>query len=92
MICTAKAVIDETFPSYVFPSSIGVCSGQASEPHVLAANGTRDCLLSIGYRPIEVTPGDFTASVPADTIRAPSHSFTAGLASHSTAGAGRYVA
>jgi hypothetical protein len=31
---------------------------------------TSDCLLSIGYRPLEVTTGDFSASLPADTIHA----------------------
>ncbi|GGU93753.1 pyruvate decarboxylase [Streptomyces filipinensis] len=72
-ISTAKAVIDETFPYYV-----GIYNGQASEPHVRAAIETSDCLLSIGYRPIEVTTGDFTASLPADTIRARSHSVDIG--------------
>jgi hypothetical protein len=65
VINTAKAVIDETFPHYV-----GIYNGKASEPHVREAIETSDCLLSIGYRPIEVTTGDFTASLPADTIRA----------------------
>src|SRR5262249_29509898 len=33
-----------------------------------------DCLLAIGYRPIEVTTGDFTASLPVNTIHARPHS------------------
>lgn len=73
VISTAKAVIDETFPYYV-----GIYNGQASEPHTRAAIESSDCLLSIGYRPIEVTTGDFTASLPADTIRARSHSVDIG--------------
>jgi len=37
-----------------------------------------DCLLSIGYRPIDGTSGDFTASLPATTIRARGHSVDVG--------------
>ena len=70
---TAKAVIDETFPYYV-----GLYNGKASEPHVRAAIETSDCLLAIGYRPIEVTTGDFTAKLPADTIHARAHSVDVG--------------
>ncbi|MGW5465133.1 alpha-keto acid decarboxylase family protein [Streptomyces sp. NPDC003996] len=73
VISTAKAVIDETFPYYV-----GVYNGGASEAHVRAAIESSDCLLSIGYRPIEVTTGDFTAVLPANTIRAHSHSVDVG--------------
>jgi indolepyruvate decarboxylase len=73
VINTAKAVIDETCPSY-----IGTYSGKASEPHVREAIETSDCLLSIGYRPIEVTTGDFTAALPPDTIRARGHSVDVG--------------
>ena len=39
---------------------------------------TSDCLLSIGYRPLEVTTGDFSASLPADTIHARGHSVDVG--------------
>ena len=70
---TAKAVIDETFPHY-----LGVYNGAASEPHVREAIETSDCLLSIGYRPIEANSGDFTASLPANTIRARGHSVDVG--------------
>jgi indolepyruvate decarboxylase len=73
VINTAKAVIDETFPNY-----LGIYNGKASEPHVLEAIETSDCLLSIGYRPIEVTTGDFTASLPANTIHARGHSVDVG--------------
>src|SRR6516225_5714344 len=73
VINTAKAVIDETFPHY-----LGIYNGKASEPHVREAIETSDCLLSIGFRPIEVTTGDFTASLPADTIRARGHSVDVG--------------
>jgi indolepyruvate decarboxylase len=73
VINTAKAVIDETFPHY-----LGIYNGKASEPHVRETIEASDCLLSIGYRPIEVTTGDFTASLPADTIRARGHSVDVG--------------
>jgi indolepyruvate decarboxylase len=72
-INTAKAVIDETFPHY-----LGIYNGKASEPHVREAIETSDCLLSIGYRPIEVTTGDFTAALPANTIHARGHSVDIG--------------
>src|SRR5262249_35068056 len=64
---------DETFPHYS-----GIYSGKASEPHVREAIETSDCLLAVGYRPIEVTTGDFSASLPADTIRARGHSVDVG--------------
>ncbi|MGW4768655.1 alpha-keto acid decarboxylase family protein [Nocardia sp. NPDC004278] len=70
---TAKAVIDETFPYYV-----GVYNGRASAQHTLDAMETSDCLLCIGYRPIEVTTGDFTAALPADTIHLRGHSVDVG--------------
>src|SRR5215475_3807955 len=73
VISTAKAVIDETLPHY-----LGIYNGKASEPHVREAIETSDCLLSIGYRPIEVTTGDFTASLPVDAIRARGHSVDVG--------------
>ena len=73
VINTAKAVIDESFPHY-----LGIYNGKASAPHVREAIESSDCLLSIGYRPIEVTTGDFTASLPADTIHARSHSVDVG--------------
>ena len=70
---TAKAVIDETFPRYV-----GIYNGGASEPHVREAIETSDCLFSVAYRPIEVTTGDFTAALPANTIHARGHSVDVG--------------
>jgi indolepyruvate decarboxylase len=73
VINMAKAVIDETFPHYV-----GIYMGKASEPHVREAIETSDCLLAIGYRPIEVTTGDFSASLPANTIHARGHSVDVG--------------
>jgi indolepyruvate decarboxylase len=73
VINAAKAVIDETFPHY-----LGIYGGKASEPYVREAIETSDCLLSIGYRPIEVTTGDFTALLPADTIHARGHSVDVG--------------
>jgi indolepyruvate decarboxylase len=72
-INAAKAVVDETFSHY-----LGIYAGKASEPHVREAIEASDCLLSIGYRPIEVTTGDFTASLPADTIHARGHSVDVG--------------
>jgi indolepyruvate decarboxylase len=73
VINTAKAVIDETFPNYV-----GIYLGKPSEPHVRQAIEGSDCLLSIGYRPLEVTTGDFTATLPANTIHARGHSVDVG--------------
>src|SRR4029453_7038969 len=67
-IVAAKAVIDETFARYV-----GIYNGKASEPHERDAIETSDCLLAIGYRPIEVTTGHFSASLPATTIHARGH-------------------
>jgi indolepyruvate decarboxylase len=64
-INAAKAVIDETFTHY-----LGIYNGKASEPNVSEAIETSDCLLAIGYRPIEVTTGDFTATLPTNTIHA----------------------
>jgi indolepyruvate decarboxylase len=62
---TSKAVIDETFAHY-----LGVYNGRASLPEVREAIEDSDCLLAIGYRPIDLTTGDFTGSLPADTIHA----------------------
>jgi indolepyruvate decarboxylase len=69
----AKAVIDETFPYYA-----GIYNGKASEPYTREAIEESDCLLSIAYRPIDGTSGDFTASLPADTIGARGHSVDIG--------------
>jgi len=69
----AKAVIDETFPYYA-----GIYNGKASPPDTRQAIEASDCLLSIAYRPIDGTSGDFTASLPADTIRARGHSVDIG--------------
>src|SRR5262249_26183640 len=69
VINTAKGVIDETFPHY-----LGIYSGKASEPHVRETIESSDCLLTVGYRPIEVTTGDFTAALPANTITARAYS------------------
>ena len=68
-INAAKAVMDETFPHY-----IGIYAGKGSEPGVRETIETSDCLLAIGYRPIEVTTGDFTALLPAGTIHARGYS------------------
>jgi indolepyruvate decarboxylase len=73
VINAAKSVIDETFQHY-----LGIYSGKASEPHVREAIETSDCLLAIGYRPLEVTTGDFSASLPANTIHARGHSVDVG--------------
>ena len=69
----AKAVIDETFAYYA-----GVYNGKASAPQTREAIEGADCLLSIGYRPIDGTSGDYTASLPADTIRARAHAVDVG--------------
>jgi indolepyruvate decarboxylase len=72
-INAAKAVIDETFPHF-----LGIYGGRSSEPYVRESIETSDGLLSIGYRPIEVTTGDFTASLPTDAIHAHGHSVDVG--------------
>jgi indolepyruvate decarboxylase len=69
----AKAVIDETFAYYA-----GIYNGKASAPQTLEAIEGGDCLLSIGYRQIDDTTGGFTASLPADTIRARGHAVDIG--------------
>ena len=69
----AKSVIDETFRHY-----IGIYGGKASEPGVREAIENSDCLLAIGYRPIEVTTGDFTSVLPANTIHARAYSVDVG--------------
>jgi TPP-dependent 2-oxoacid decarboxylase len=73
VIDAAKAVVDETFAHY-----LGIYNGKASDPQVRQAIETSDCLLAIGHRPIEVTTGDFTASLPANTIHARGHSVDVG--------------
>lgn len=70
---TAKAVIDETFPYYV-----GLYNGKASQPGVREAIENSDCLLSIGYRAVDLTTGDFTGSLPASTIHVRGHSVDVG--------------
>ena len=69
----AKGVIDETFPYYA-----GIYNGKASPPQTREAVEDSDCLLTIGYRPIDGTSGDFTATLPADTIRLRGHSVDIG--------------
>jgi indolepyruvate decarboxylase len=73
VVNAAKAVIDETSPRFV-----GVYGGKASEPYVRESIETSDCLLAVGYRPIEVTTGDFTASLPAGTLHARGYSVDVG--------------
>jgi indolepyruvate decarboxylase len=70
---TAKAVIDETFPYY-----LGLYNGQGSQPHVREGIENSDCLLTIGYRPVDLTTGDFTAALPANTIHLRGHSVDVG--------------
>jgi indolepyruvate decarboxylase len=69
----AKAMIDETFPYYA-----GIYNGKASDSYTREAIEASDCLLSIAYRPIDGTSGDFTASLPAGMIRARGHSVDVG--------------
>jgi indolepyruvate decarboxylase len=73
VINAAKGVIDESFPHYV-----GIYAGKASEPLAQPAIENSDCLIAVGYRPIEVTTGDFTATLPAGTIHARGHSVDVG--------------
>jgi len=69
----AKAVIDETFPYYA-----GIYNGKASLPYTREAIEGSDCLLSVAYRPIDGTSGDFTASLPVGTIQVRGHSVDIG--------------
>jgi indolepyruvate decarboxylase len=73
VVNAAKAVIDETFPHYA-----GIYNGKASAPQTREAIEGSDCVLAIGYRPIDGTSGDFTAALPANTIRARGHSVDIG--------------
>jgi indolepyruvate decarboxylase len=73
VVATAKATIDETHPHFA-----GVYNGAASEAGTREAVENSDCLLSIGYRPIDLTTGDFTGSLPAGTIHARGHSVDIG--------------
>jgi indolepyruvate decarboxylase len=73
VVNAAKAVIDETFPHYA-----GIYNGKGSAPQTREAIEGSDCLLSIGYRPIDGTSGDFTAELPANTIRARGHAVDIG--------------
>ncbi|CAB3646696.1 Indole-3-pyruvate decarboxylase [Paraburkholderia sediminicola] len=73
VINAAKGVIDESFPYYA-----GIYAGKGSEPGVRETIESSDCVLAVGYRPIEVTTGDFTASLPAGTIHARGHAVDVG--------------
>jgi len=73
VISSAKAVIDETFPYYA-----GIYNGKASLPATIKAIEDSDCLLSVAYRPVEVTTGDFTAQLPASTIHLRGHAVDIG--------------
>jgi indolepyruvate decarboxylase len=73
VVPTAKAAIDETHPHFA-----GLYNGAASEAGTREAVENSDCLLSIGYRPIDLTTGDFTGSLPAGTIHARGHSVDIG--------------
>ncbi|GLQ49978.1 alpha-keto acid decarboxylase family protein [Dyella flava] len=73
VVNAAKGVINESFAQYV-----GIYGGKASEPGVRETIENSDSLLAIGYRPIEVTTGDFTAVLPANTIHARGHSIDVG--------------
>ena len=73
VINAAKSVIDESFPHYV-----GIYAGNGSEARVQETIENSDSLLAIGYRPIEVTTGDFTATLPAGTIHARGHAVDVG--------------
>jgi len=69
----AKAMIDENFPLFA-----GIYNGRGSTAQARQAIEEADCLLSIGYRPIDGTSGDFTAALPAGTISARGHSVDIG--------------
>ena len=71
---TAKAVITESSACFV-----GVYNGKASPPETIAAVEGAERLLTIGYRPIEVTTGDFSAKLPAETIHLRAYSADLGV-------------
>jgi TPP-dependent 2-oxoacid decarboxylase len=73
VINAAKSVIDESFAHY-----IGIYAGRGSDLGVRESIESSDYLLAIGYRPIEVTTGDFTATLPAGTIHARGHAVAVG--------------
>ncbi|MHA6202952.1 alpha-keto acid decarboxylase family protein [Dyella soli] len=73
VINAAKGVINESLPLYA-----GIYGGAASEPGVRETIEHSDGLFVVGYRPIEVTTGDFTAALPPDTIHARGHSVDVG--------------
>jgi indolepyruvate decarboxylase len=73
VINAAKSAINETNSQY-----LGIYAGSGSEPYVREAVEDSDCVLAIGYRPIEVTTGDFTASLPKETIHLGGHSVDIG--------------
>jgi indolepyruvate decarboxylase len=73
VINAAKGMIDESFTHYA-----GIYNGMGSEPGVRETIESSDCLLAVGYRPIEVTTGDFTATLPASTIHARGHAVDVG--------------
>jgi indolepyruvate decarboxylase len=72
-IPSVKGLIDETFPHYA-----GLYAGQGSAPRAREAVEASDCLLTIGYRPVDLTTGSFTSSLPAQTIHAHRHSVDIG--------------
>ena len=70
---TAKAVIDETFPYF-----IGLYDGKASQARAQELIESSDCLLAVGFRAVDLTTGDFTASLPADAVHLRAHSVDIG--------------
>jgi TPP-dependent 2-oxoacid decarboxylase len=60
---TSKAVIDETSPNFV-----GIYSGAGSAPITRKAVERSDCLLTFGYRRVDMSTGYFSDQVPASAI------------------------
>jgi indolepyruvate decarboxylase len=65
----AKGAVPESSPQYV-----GTYAGAASSPATREAIEGSDCLLTVGYRPVETTVGFFTAKLPASAIHLKSDS------------------
>jgi indolepyruvate decarboxylase len=61
---SSKAVIDETSPHFV-----GLYAGAGSLPVTREAVEKSDCLLTLGYRPVDLTTSCFTDAIPASAIR-----------------------
>jgi indolepyruvate decarboxylase len=61
---TSKAVIDETAPT-----SVGLYAGAGSLPVTRESVEESDCLVTLGYRPVDLTTSCFNDAIPDSAIR-----------------------